>query len=242
MNTHSNHIVICGYTAGARMFLDTLRRERDWGDREVLIFAEGERPKDVPPEFSWVNGDPTKESELIKVRLTHADGVIVIGPRDVLPQQADATTILTVFTIRQWMSRQPETKVRKKPLYVVAEVLDLENIAHAKTAGASEVIESTLVSFSLLAHAMSMPGSAHALSRISEATGNSLYVGRLPQDIELPLSFAEISAELRSRCGLLLVGVTSESGEQHLNPRDDLSIRPSDRLVYLATEPRLEPI
>ena len=63
MNTHSNHIVICGYTAGARMFLDTLRRERDWGDREVLIFAEGERPKDVPPEFSWVNGDPTKESE-----------------------------------------------------------------------------------------------------------------------------------------------------------------------------------
>ena len=169
MNTHNNHIVICGYTPGARMFLDTLRREQDWGDREVLIFAEGERPKDVPPEFSWVNGDPTKESELIKVRLTHADGVIVVGARDVLPQQADATTILTVFTIRHWMSRQSETKIRKKPLYVVAEILDLENIAHAEAAGASEVIESTLVSFSLLAHAMSMPGSAHALSRISEA-------------------------------------------------------------------------
>jgi len=239
MNTHTNHIVICGYSAGSRMLLNTLRRERDWGRREVILFGDGERPPDVPPEFSWVTGDPTKDSELIKVRLTHADSVIVVGDRRVTPQQADATTILSLFTIRHWMAEQPETATRKKPLYLVAEILDIENVAHAKAAGASEVIESTLVSFSLLAHAVSMPGSAHALSRIAEASGNSLFVGNIPPETDLPTSFAVLGGELRQSTGMMLVGVMAPDGEQRLNPPDDLPIRAEDRLVYLATQPLL---
>jgi len=241
MNTHTNHIVVCGYSAGSRMLLNTLRRERDWGSREVILFCAGERPPDIPPEFNWITGDPTKESELVKIRLTHAHSVILVGDRGVLPQAADAATILSLFTIRHWMSEQPETSRRKVPLYIVAEILDVENVAHAEAAGASEVIESTLVSCSLLAHAVSMPGSAHALSRIAEAAGNSLYVGCIPADIELPRSFAELGGALRTTTGLMLVGVMSPLGEQRLNPPDDLPVRADDRLVYLATGPVLSP-
>lgn len=242
MSSHTNHVVICGYTAGARMLLDTLQREEDWGDREVVLFGFGERPKDVPPAYNWVSGDPTKESELSKVRLTHADGVIVVGSRRVLPQQADATTILTVFTIRDWMSQQPETERRKKPLYVVAEILDVENVEHARAAGASEVIESTLVGFSLVAHAMSMPGSANFLSRLSEASGTNLYVGAIPKELELPATFGLVNQKLRGISGLMLVGVQAADGEQRLNPPDDLPIRSDDRLVYLAESPVLSTV
>jgi len=239
MNTHTNHIVICGYSAGSRMLLSTLRRERDWGSREVLLFGEGDRPHDLPPEFNWVSGDPTKKSELVKVRLTHAHSVILVGDRAGLPQHADATTILSLFTIRHWMAEQPETPNRKRPLYIVAEILDVENVTHAKAAGASEVIESTLVSCSLLAHAVSMPGSASALSRIAEAAGNSLYVGAIPPDLDLPKSFAELGEALRKTTGLMLVGVMAPGGGQRLNPPDDLPVRAEDRLVYLATGPVL---
>jgi voltage-gated potassium channel Kch len=242
MNTHTNHVVVCGYSAGSRMLLDTLRRERDWGEREVIVFGPGERPDGIPPSFNWVSGDPTKESELVKVRLTHAAGVIVVGNREVLPEQADATTILSIFTIRRWMTRQKETTRRKKHLYVVAEILDVENVTHAQSAGASEVIESTLVSYSLLAHAISMPGSAQALSRISEASGNSIYVGRIPKTVELPTTFVELGTRLRSENGMLLLGVMSPDGEQRLNPPDDLPIRTADQLVYIATDPVLLPI
>ena len=134
---------------------------------------------------------------------------------------------------------QPETATRKVPLYIVAEVLDVENVTHAKAAGASEVIESTLVSCSLLAHAVSMPGSAQALSRIAEAAGNSLYVGDIPPGIELPKNFAELGGALRKTSGLMLVGVMAPGGEQRLNPPDDLPVRLDDRLVYLATGPVL---
>jgi hypothetical protein len=70
-----------------------------------VFFDDRERPRDLPPDFLWVEGDPTKESELDKVRLTHAAAVIVSGARDISPQAADAATILTVFTIRAYMNR-----------------------------------------------------------------------------------------------------------------------------------------
>ena len=77
---------------------------------EIYQAYDQERPRDLPPDFLWVQGDPTKESELDKVRLTHAAAVIVSGERDVSPQAAIATGefavvevedvgVLTTFTI-----------------------------------------------------------------------------------------------------------------------------------------------
>ena len=42
----------------------------------VVIFDDHERPRELPPDFLWVQGDPTKESELDKVRLAQARAVI----------------------------------------------------------------------------------------------------------------------------------------------------------------------
>ena len=86
----------------------------------MIIFAPGERPTDVPPEFLWVSGDPSKESELDKVRLTHAAAVVIVGPRSLSPQHADAMTILIAFTVRSYIRKRPEAASRKEPLYIVA--------------------------------------------------------------------------------------------------------------------------
>ena len=101
-----------------------------------------ERPRELPPSFLWVQGDPTKESELDKVRLTHAEAVIISGARDMSPQSADARTILITFTIRSYLKAKfKEVRKRRSPVYVVAEVLDSENVDHAAAAGADEVID-----------------------------------------------------------------------------------------------------
>ncbi|MEN8163071.1 MAG: ion transporter, partial [Acidobacteriota bacterium] len=131
MSTYVNHVVVCGYDPGARMLLDALLEEVGPHGATVVLFAQGERPAGVPLEFTWVNGDPTKESELDKVRLSHAAAVIVVGNRKVLPQQADAHTILTVFTPRSFLDQRGAAVRRSNPLHVVAEILDAENVAHA---------------------------------------------------------------------------------------------------------------
>ena len=235
MTGYTDHVVICGHDAGTRMLLDALVREPLFGDREILVFAPGDRPRDVPAELTWVSGDPTKESELGKVKLTHAGAVIVAGKRDTTPQSADALTLLTVFTIRSWMGRQPETPSRREPLYIVAEILDEENVGHAKTAGADEVIESTRLGFSLLAHAIAMPGTAEAVAELAGVDGHSVYVGRPNGSVDLPAPFEDVARGLKQQLGVMLIGVrSSKTGHDELNPPDSREVTKECGLVYIA--------
>jgi voltage-gated potassium channel len=241
MGGYINHVVICGYDPGARLLLDSVQAEIDPEETPVMIFAPGDRPEEVPPSFIWVSGDPTKESELDKVRLTHAAAVILVGRRSLAPQQADASTILTAFTIRSYLRRQPLDQKRTRPLYMVAEVLDGENVEHARTAGADEVIESNRLGFSLLTHAVTMPGTAAILGRVALVGAHSIFVGDPPQDCALPTTFGELSHELKERFGLLLIGGRdSRTGQEQLNPSDRQPVNATTQLIYLAQGPVLQ--
>ena len=233
MSTHMNHIVICNYEPSARMLLDTLLKEYDLNNTKAVIFSNSERYDDIPSEFEWQKGDPTKESELSKVRISYAKACIIVGSRSVLPQTADATTILTIFTIRSFLEKHPEYAKRKKELYIAAEVLDSENIVHAKTAGANEVIESTRVGFSLLSHAISHQGSASILSSIATFQDQNLFIGKIPTDISLPCSFQDLSNTLQKRHRILVIGIQTE--EKHLiNPPSQMEIKAGMGLIYLS--------
>jgi len=234
MSQYIGHILICGYEPGARMLLDTLEDELDLDQREVVVFAPGERPPDVPPSFRWLSGDPTKESELDKARFVHADAAIIVGSREDLPQQADARTILTTFTIRRYLKRQDGTAKRKQPLYIVAEILDAENVEHAKTAGADEVIETTRIGFSMLVHAVEMPGTATILGELADVRGHSLFVGRLGQLAE-GTTFGQLARELNAKHNIVVLGLR-HGGEDRLAPKDHDLVTAEHRVVYLATK------
>jgi voltage-gated potassium channel Kch len=241
MSGYVNHIVVCGYELGSGMLLDVLRSEIDLEEQRIVLFGPYERPRQLSPEFMWVQGDPTKESELDKARITHASTVIVTGSRRVKPQQADATTILTAFTIRSALTKSPVAQQRKKPVRIIAEVLDSENVQHARAAGSDEVIETRRVGYSLLAHTVVYPGIADATSRLVFGGHQNLYVGRLPEGIEAPVSFDDLSQQIRASTDCLLIGVRDpKTGEEQVNPGGDELVMPGTQLLYLSSEPRLE--
>jgi voltage-gated potassium channel len=229
--------MICGYDAGARMLLNAILEEIDPEVTRPVIFAAGERPRDVPAEFTWISGDPTKESELDKGRISHASAAIIVGSRAMVPQQADATTILTVFTIRRYLQQQPRTELRVRPLYIVAEILDAENVEHALSAGADEVIETNRLGFSLLSHAIVMRGSGAIMSRVVSSGAHSLYVGCPPDQ---PQTYGELRQRVRAETGALVIGLRdSVSGRDTLNPADDFQVTSSMQIIYLAEKPVL---
>lgn len=241
MSGYVNHIVVCGYEMGSGMLLDVLSGEINIQEQRIVLFGPYERPRGLPPEFMWVQGDPTKESELDKARITHASTVIVTGSRRVVPQQADATTILTVFTIRSALGKSPAAAKRKKPIRIIAEVLDSENVQHARAAGSDEVIETRRVGYSLLAHTVVYPGVADATSRMVFDGNQNLYVGYPPRKIDIAMSFDQLSAELRSSTGCLVIGYRDpQSGEEQVNPPGDALVTPDMELLYLSPEPRLK--
>ncbi len=235
MSSLTHHLIICGYEDAARMFLDTLAQEVDPERVDVVIFAPGERPAGLPPQLTWVSGDPTKESELAKVRLTHADTVVILGSRSVSPQHADATTILTAFTMRAYMRRSPAAGRRRRPLYIVGEILDEENVEHAATAGVDEVIESTRVGFSLLAHAAAVPGTARIMGQLAVMEAQNLYVGRIPAGLDTPRAFEALAREVKRSTGALLIGLREGAERRELiNPPDDHPVSADCQLIYLA--------
>jgi voltage-gated potassium channel len=243
MSDYVNHVVVCGYDDSTHLLLGALERELNLTETRVVIFHDQERPHDLPPEFLWVQGDPTKESELDKVRLTHASAVIVSGSRVTNPQTADAGTILTTFTIRSHLRRHRKVvRERRSPLYVVAEILDSENVDHAKTAGADEVIETHKIGFSMLAHAVGYHGTAATMSRMLLGGAHNIYIGQIPGTPKETLLLGNLLRDMRlTQQGGLVIGVREPSGREIMNPPKGHVLKPGALLIYMAEEPLLEP-
>lgn len=240
MSDYANHIVVCGWDATTHLLLDALRSEFDLDEVRVVLFDKHERPRDLPPEFLWVHGDPTKQSELDKVRLSHASAVIVTGERTARPQEADATTILTVFTLRSLMAaRKDEVQHRRAPLYIVAEILDSENVDHARTAGADEVVETRRLGSSLLAHATRFHGAADVMSDVLLAGHHNIYVGQIPQGDGFESYHQLLMAVGPANPGVLCIGLRLRDGEDLINPPKTTAIPSGAALIYLAPTPVL---
>ena len=238
MSDYVNHIVVCGYDDTTHLLLDALRHELDLEETRVVLFDSHERPRTLPPEFLWVHGDPTKQSELGKVRLTQAAAVIVAGDRTAPPQKADATTILTVFTIRAHLrSQYQEVQHRIAPLYVVAEVLDSENVDHARSAGADEVVETRRLGSAMLAHSIRFHGAADVMSGVLLQGAHNIYVGGIPPEYAAIQTFGELMAEMKlTALGALVIGVRYADGSEAINPARDTLLPPDTRLIYLAEQ------
>ncbi len=236
MSHTADHVIIVGYDPGARMLLDAILTEVDTERHELVLFSDRERPPGLPPAFRWVRGDATKESEMGKVRLALASAVVLVGSRELSPQAADARTILTAFTIRSYLSKQ--TSKRKAAVYMVAEILDSENVAHARTAGADEVIETTRLGFSLISHALQQRGSADVLSLISTPGAQSLYLGEEPDEVDLPAPFHQVAIQIKELTGALLIGLHDpRTGKVFLNPTTNTIVERAHVLIYLAQAP-----
>ena len=234
-----DHVVICGYDAGTLMLLGTIAEEIDLNEHQVVIFAPGERPPEVPPHFAWIQGDPTKESELDKVRLSHAKTAIVVGARNIPPSDADARTILMVFTMRAYIDGHALNAERQRPLYVVSEILDAENVDHALTAGADEVIETTRLGFSLLAHTITQPGTARLMSILGTKGVQNMYVGGVPKGVTIPDGFETVAHAVKAATGALVIGLKNDQGDHVLNPAHDVMVTAKSALIYIAESPVL---
>ncbi len=241
MSGYIDHLVLCGYEPGADMLLQAILTEIDPDAKPLVVFAEGERPQDLPPEFVWVSGDPTKESELDKVRLSHAAAAIVVGSRQILPQSADAKTLLTAFTIRSYMKHRARREKRHKPLYLVTEILDSENVEHAYSAGADEVIETRRLGFSLLAHAVIMPGTATLMSEVATSGAHSLFIGVLPGEDWTGVTFGELARRLKEERDILVIGLRDADRKDRINPPKKLKFESDWRVIYLAKKAVLPP-
>ena len=123
-------------------------------------------------------------------------------------------------------------------MHVIAEILDHENVAHAETAGADEVIETARLGFALMAHSVSAKGSGQVLSTVASAGAVSMYIGRAPA----AESFGAIAAGMKHTHGATVIGVRDSSGAIVFSPPDGQLVAVGTGLIYLAPRAVLDPV
>lgn len=234
MSSIADHIIIAGWNERVPMLLRELALEYSEGAPQVIIFAPGQRPEALDPEVLYVTGDFTKESEYDKVRLRFARSIVVTAGPGSNQGSQDATTVLTIFTIRSLESRMEQE--RAIPLHVVAEILDPENYHHALVAGADEVIETARLGSSLLAHVAGNPGVGNALASLLMASRNNVYASQLPASFHKGqrMNFREMQRRAQDELGVLVLGIVHHD-QLELNPNPDTEVYAGDQVVYIGS-------
>ncbi len=235
MSSISDHIIIAGWSEQVPMLLGEMEREYGGEMPPVIVFSPRERPESLDPDYVFVQGDFRSERELDKVRTKFARVVLVIadeGHGEVSPAMRDASTVLTVFTVRSF--ERGLGAERTKPLHVVAEILDPENSQHATVAGADEVIETSRLGSSVLAHTAGNVGVASIITNLVQASKNNVYATHLPTSLregEL-LTFEELQRRATEELAVLVIGVI-HNDEMKLNPPPSHRVFAADKMVYI---------
>ena len=236
MSALSDHYVIAGWNDNVPMLLRQLEAESPPDmPPHVVVFAPLPRPESLAPRFMFIQGDFTKEAEYDKVRLKFAKSLIVISDtsrQEPTLSARDASVVLTIFTARRL--ERSFLAERTLPVHICAEILDPENVEHARVAGADEVLATALVGNSLLAHTASNPGVGSILNDLLLATENNIYTTPMPPgliDGDLQ-TFQHLQAKIRKSHDVMLLGVIHD-GQLRLNPDDDHPVFLGDRIIYI---------
>lgn len=237
MSSISDHFVIAGWNDNVPMLLEQLEAEFPGEPPIIIIFAPCTRPDLLDHRFMFIHGDFTKEAEYEKVRIKYAKTVVVVSDttkgRDAKPSTRDATSVLTVFTVRRL--EKLFAHERAMPLHVCAEILDPENVEHARIAGADEVLATALVGNSLLAHTASNPGVGSILNDLLLATRNNIYTSPIPSGLieGKLLTFSHLQQLARDKYDVMIMGVI-HGDELNLNPDTEQPVFNEDKIVYIS--------
>jgi len=223
-----HHVVICGWNKSAfRLVQDLLRQPST--PHIVILTDDTETPQFKHTHIFYVFQDPTTAAGLDTARVRHADVVVVLAdPRSGAPQDVDARTILTVLAVE-----------RLRPqVHTIAELLQEENVFHAKNASADEVLIAGEFTGAMLSQAVSSPGMTDVFTDLFDAGAGSQVHERAAHGW-VGQSFSAAAAGLLASQEGVLIGLRRD-GVPEMAPAGDPCVAETDRLILLIRQEHLE--
>ena len=235
MSSTVNHFIICGWNSRGPMVADEIKHLAP--EEEIIVFADLEEPLNVPEGVTFLRGNPTKESEWDKVRLSLAKNIVVLAPPGsgtANSVTADGYTALVVYTIRSFERKLSQRSIeRSVPLHISAELLDPENYEHITVAGADEVVHTAQVGSNLIAHSSVKPGMGRVVTELISWWGQGIDLEPIPDALEEGATFKSVSEALRKSKAYLVVGVMNADGSIKLNPSDSQAVTSDQTLIVI---------
>jgi voltage-gated potassium channel len=226
-----DHILVCGWNAGARTVVEELVAAAN--GRDVVIIADSEDCPlpDADRKVHFVRGDCTDEEVLKRADAPHAHTAIALadtsGGRTY--DDADARTILTVLTV----------ETLNRDVYTCAELVQRKNRVHLERVHVDEVVVSGEYGGKILAHAAVYHGMSRVLSDLL-TTGEGSEFYRVPVPAEVAAKDFEAALDyFRARHRAIVVAVM-RGDRAHVNPDVGFPLEAGDEVAVIALdEPKI---
>jgi voltage-gated potassium channel len=227
-----DHILVCGWTPNTPKILDELTSEDIKTKRKIVVLADlGKNPLGRE-DIKFVRGDPTRDEDLRKAGIMHANTAIITLDRS--SDNPDAKAILIALAVESL----------NRDVYTCVELENPENEKHLVHAHVDEIVCLGRLSQNLLVHS----SVDHGLSRLySELVtydiGYEFYKISVPRQY-VGDSFPTALKRLLDEEDAILVAVDRKSMDEYgetemnilINPGPDFILQEEDNIFVIARE------
>ena len=215
------HVVIVGWNERAREVINQLTSLQSSCDI-ILVDETLQKNPYNNHHIHFVKGTPFRDSILKKVNLNEASIAIITADQNKDEMTSDMNSVLTLLAIK---GNHPE-------LYTVVEILQKDQVANAKRAGADEVIQTNMqTSYVMMNSIISQGMSKTILKLLNHLKGNNLKL--IPvADEYINENFHSLSGHLLKN-NIILLGI--KKGENtSVNPPLTTLVESSDELLVIS--------
>lgn len=214
-----NHFIIVGWNERSREIIQKLIKS------DILcsiVLIDGTLQSNPLSDYHvhFIQGRANVDEVLIKANIYEANKVLITADQHKDELQADMNTILTLLAIKGLNPNVPCT----------VEILTTEQVANAKRAGADEVVQSNMITSSVMMNGLKSEGVVHSLLHLLDLLNGSKIHFRSSQSF-IGKNFLETNNALLEE-GFLLLGIKRDE-ETIVNPPHPFVIKEHDLLLII---------
>lgn len=211
----NHHFIVCGYGRIGRTIAEEFRRQRV---PYVVIDRDAERVHDIIEGGALaVCADASSEDVLRRVGIDRARGLIAAV-------STDADNVYAILSAR----------LLKPDLFIIARAETDDARRKLMRAGADRVISPYQIGALQIAQTALRPAVVDFVQLATSSEHLDLAMEQVRIEPAAPLAGQSfISANLRQRFGVVVVGVQRADGRMEFNPAPDVVMQPGDQLVVL---------
>lgn len=220
------HYVICGFGRMGQIVCDALEEQ---GKPLVIVTnLEEEYDQITSSGRLAVLGDATEDETLLKAGLLSARWLVALVSSDV------DNLYITLSARELARNGNPD-------LYILARASGPKSQQRIKHAGADRVISPYMIGGSRLVDALLRPHVYDYMEVLSQNSELDLMIEELEVGENSSIvDKAIMDTNLRNEYDLIIIGVTSSSGEKIFNPQSGYTITAGDTLILLGKKPQLD--
>jgi voltage-gated potassium channel len=222
LDTVKDHFIVCGYGRIGSMIARDLRRQNI---PYVVIERDSERAQVAIEDGGLaVEADASREDVLERVGIGRARGLIaVVG--------TDAENVYAVLSAR----------VLRPDLFIVGRAETEDATRKLKRAGADRVVSPYQIGALQIAQTAVRPAVVDFMDLATSSEHLELSMEQIGISASSPLvNQSLLSAGLRQRFGVVVVGIQRQDGRMEFNPEPDAVLRADDKLVVLGRRESLK--